>query len=108
MQGVQVEFRGAGQGMAGSWAAATQEWGRRSRGATVRLAALGEVRAPRIITVNLAERAKELVNTGSLGQGRGRQGALFQLLRPPQMETRDGGRRGYSRSRVFQFDTFSK
>lgn len=44
----QLEFRGAGQGMGGQWSAAAQEWGRRSRGATVRLESLGErVRARR-------------------------------------------------------------
>ena len=40
---LQVEFRGPGQGMTGDWVAAAQDWGRRSRGATVRLASLGEV-----------------------------------------------------------------
>merc|ERR1712212_942015 len=38
----QLEFRGPGQGMGGQWSAAAQEWGRRSRGATVRLESLGE------------------------------------------------------------------
>merc|ERR1711971_776923 len=38
----QLEFRGLGQGMGGQWSAAAQEWGRRSRGATVRLESLGE------------------------------------------------------------------
>ena len=40
---LQVEFRGPGQGMTGDWVAAAQDWGRRSRGATVRLASLVEV-----------------------------------------------------------------
>ena len=40
---LQVVFRGPGQGMTGDWVATAQDWGRRSRGATVRLASLGEV-----------------------------------------------------------------
>ena len=40
---MQMEFHGPGQGMPSAWAMAAYNWGRRSRGATVRLGGLGEV-----------------------------------------------------------------
>ena len=40
---MQVEFHGPGQGMLSAWDVAAYNWGRRSRGATLRLGGLGEV-----------------------------------------------------------------